>query len=539
MSPANLVFVNGNVLTLDGNHPHAQAVAISNGRIAAVGADASMREFIGPGTEVVDLRGKTLLPGFNDSHLHLYVLGQYLTWVILAGAGSLTEMLDRVREKAARTPSGQVILGRGWDQTLFRENRFPNRHDLDAAAPDNPVALTRICGHAVAVNSRALELAGITKDTPDPVGGRIGRDPATGEPTGLLWETAKLLFTEKAPQPTAAERKAMVKTAINKAVSCGLTSVTTDDIRPNLMTSIADCRRIYREIWAEGGPVLRVNLLVYQSAIDELLSLGLKTRDGDEQVRIGAMKLVQDGSLGARSGVLRTPYTNDPGNCGLPVHSNAELTELILKGHNAGMQVAIHVIGDAAIDACLDAFERGQALNPRPEARHRLIHYCIVDETILRRTKELGVGVDIQPRFITLNGKRVLEFLGPERARLTYPWKTVLAWGIPAAGGSDSPVDRLEPLQGIHNAVNRQVDSVPGMVFQPEEKLSVPEALHLYTTGSAYSTFEEDIKGTITPGKLADFVVLADDPCRVPPETIRDLPVEITVVGGRIVYTAD
>lgn len=538
MSAANIVFVNGNILTLDGSRPRAQAVAVRAGRIAAAGGDAAVREFIAPGTEVVDLHGKTLLPGFNDSHLHLYVLGQYLTWVILTGADSIEEVLARVREKAARTPPGQVILGRGWDQILFRENRFPDRHDLDAAAPDNPVALTRICGHAIVVNSRALELAGITPDTPDPDGGRIDHDSVTGEPTGLLWEKAKLLFTDKAPRPATAEVKDMVKTAIGKAVACGLTSVTTDDIRPNLMTSIADCRRIYREIWTEAGPAVRVNLLVYQDAIDELLSLGLKTGDGDAMVRIGAMKLVQDGSLGARSGVLREPYANDPGNRGLPVHSNAELAELIIKGHNAEMQVAIHVIGDAAIDTCLGAFERAQAGAPRPDARHRLIHYCIADEEILQRTRELGVGVDIQPRFVSLNGKRVLEFLGPARAGMTYPWKTILARGIPAAGGSDSPVDRLEPLQGIHNAVNRQVDSVPGMVFRPEERLSVPEALHLYTTGGAYSTFEEDIKGTVTPGKLADFVVLSDDPCRVPPETIRELRVEMTVVGGRIVYAA-
>lgn len=538
MSTENLVFVNGNVLTLDERRPRAEAVAVSDGAIAAVGDAAAVRTFIAPGTEVIDLHGKTLLPGFNDSHLHLYVLGQYLTWVILTGTGSLPEMLGRVREKAARTPPGQVILGRGWDQTLFRENRFPDRRDLDAAAPDHPVALTRICGHAVVVNSRALALAGITRDTPDPEGGRIDRDPVTGEPTGLLWEKAKLLFTDKAPRPSAAECKAMVRTAMHRAVACGLTSVTTDDIRPNLMTSIADCRNIYREIWAEDGPVVRVNLLVYQDAVDELLALNWKTGYGDERVRIGAMKLVQDGSLGARSGVLREPYANDPDSRGLPVHSNAQLAELILKGHNAGLQVAIHVIGDAAIDACLDAFGRAQTVNSRPDARHRLIHYCIVDEDILRRTRELGVGVDIQPRFISLNGKRVREFLGPERTAMTYPWKTVLDWGIPAAGGSDSPVDRLEPLQGIHNAVNRQVDSVPGLVFQPKEKLSVLEALHLYTIGSAYSTFEEGIKGTITPGKLADFVVLSDDPCRVPPETIRDLRVEMTVVGGRIVYTA-
>ncbi len=538
MRTADTVFINGRVITLDDHKPEAEAVAVIDGKIAAVGAEEEMNKWVGPKTRQVNWDQQVVVPGFNDSHLHLYVYGQALTWVMLGGVQSIEEIKQKVKEKAKETPPGQVIMGRGWDQTLFAENRFLDRFDLDEAAPDHPVALSRVCGHVMVVNSQALALAEIDQTTPDPEGGKVDKDTQTGEPTGILKETAKLLFTKKAPKPTHGERKEMIKTAIEKAVSCGLTSVTTDDIRGNLIERIEECLAIYKEIWKEDGPVLRVNLLVYQDALDELLSLGLKTFDGDEKVRIGALKLVQDGSLGARTGHVKKPYQNEPENYGLPVHTHESLDQWVWKGHEAGMQVGIHVIGDAASDACLDAMEKAQDKKFRADARHRLIHFTLVDQKMLERTKKLGVGADIQPRFVSLNGRRVEEFLGPQRAKMTYAWRSMLEYGIEVAGGSDCPVDRIEPLLGIHNAVNRQVDSVPGMVFQPSEKLSVEDALKIYTLGSAYSTFEENIKGNIKTGKLADFTVLSEDP-RAVPEEIDKIEVNMTVVGGKIVYNKD
>jgi hypothetical protein len=533
---ADRVFINAKVITLNDAQPEADFIAIGKGRILAVGNAKDAEKWIGVDTEVVDLQDKTVIPGLNDSHLHLYVYGQSLTWVILNGATSIEEVKRRVTEKAKTTPLGQVIMGRGWDQTLFSENRFLNRDDLDEAAPNHPVILSRVCGHVTAVNSLALDMGEVRAKTPNPPGGGIQKDPVTGEPTGLLMETAKLLVTQKVPQPSFEDRKTMIRNAMGKAVACGLTSVTTDDIRQNLITKITDCLKIYHALWDEGTPVLRINLLVYQDALDEVLEMGFKTGSGDEKVRIGALKIVQDGSLGARTGMMHEPYVNDGENRGLPVHSQDELNDLVRKGHEAGMQIGIHVIGDAASDLCLNAFEKAQQNYPRMDPRHRLIHYSVVNESILSRTKALGVGVDAQPRFVSLNGRRVEEFLGDKRAAMTYAWKTIQEWGIPLAGGSDSPVDRLEPLLGIHNAVNRQVDSVPGMVFQPQECLSVLDAIRMYTLGSAYSTFEETIKGSIEVGKLADLTILDRDPREIP-DQIKDIRVMMTVVDGNIVYS--
>jgi predicted amidohydrolase YtcJ len=535
MKSADQIFLNGNFITMDEKMPEAEAVAVKDGIIMAIGTNEQMRNWIGPETKVEDWSGLTVLPGLHDSHMHLFVYGQALTWVILNDIKSIDEMKEKVAEKAREAMPGQVIMGRGWDQTMFREDRFPNRYDLDEVAPDHPVALSRICGHVTVVNSKALELAGIDRNTKNPIGGEVQKDPGTNEPNGLLLETAKLLFTEKMPPLTTKQRKEMIQTAIAKALENGLTSVTTDDIRGNLIQSIEECMGIYRSIWRDGDPALRVNLMVYQSALEELKSLGLKTGDGDAQVRIGAMKLVQDGSLGARTGVVRDPYENDHENKGLPVHAQKSLDDWVWKGHEYGMQVGIHVIGDAASDACLDAFERAQKKKPRSDARHRLIHFSIVDEEMLDRTQRLGVGADIQPLFVSLNGKRVEEFLGKDRARMTYAWKSMLDKGIPVAGGSDCPVVSIDPLRGIHSLVNRDVSSVPGMVFQPQEKLSVNEAIRIYTMGSAYSTFEEDIKGSIEEGKLADFTVLSADPRRIP-EKIKDIDVIMTIVGGKTAY---
>ncbi len=535
---ADTVFIDGKVLTMNKANPEAQAVAVKDGRILRVGSNDDMREFIDSATEIISWQEKTVLPGLNDSHMHLFVYGQSLTWVILNDIRSIAELKQRVAEKVKVTPPGQVIMGRGWDQTLFAEDRFPDRYDLDEVAPDHPVALSRICGHVTVVNSKALELAEINHLTPDPEGGEVQKDKETGEPNGLLMETAKLLFTERMPPLTTAQRKEMIEAAIDQALAHGLTSVTTDDIRGNLIRSIEECLKIYHAIWQERGATVRVNLLVYQSALDELYSLGLKTGSGDEKVRIGAMKLVQDGSLGARTGVVREPYTNDPGNTGLPVHTQEKLNDWVWQGHRGGMQIGIHVIGDAASDACLDAFEAAQMKLPRENARHRLIHFSIVEDELLERTKKLGVGADIQPLFVALNGKRATEFLGEKRAEKTYAWKSMIEHAIPIAGGSDCPVVSISPLLGIHSLVNRTVDSVPGMVFQPQECLSVEEAIEIYTMGSAFSTFEEDLKGSIETGKLADFTVLSDDP-RLMPERIRDLKIEMTIVDGRIVYSSE
>jgi len=534
---ADLVFANGNVLTMDTSRPDARAVAVQGGQILAVGSDSDVKAYIGSGTEVVDLRGKTLLPGFNDSHMHLLWYGLSLVWVNLTGVTSVAAVVDKVRAKAAITPPGQWIVGFGWDQNLFREGRFLHRRDLDAATTDHPVALSRVCVHLRACNSLALKLAGIDRHTPDPPSGEIDRD-SDGEPTGILREAGAFnlvdRFTTPPPYVTA---KAALRQAMAKAIAAGITSVTTDDVRH--AGGVENCLSLYRATWESGGPAVRAYLCIINTALDDLLALGLKTGDGDARVRIGPLKIFHDGGLGGRTAALREPYTSDPENRGVLYMAQEQLDEIVAKGHGAGMQVAVHALGDAAIASVLTAYDRALTANPRENHRHRIIHYCILREDLLPKTRRLAVGVDIQPRFVSLNGRVAETFLGPERVKLTYPWKTIREFGVPMAGGSDCPVERHEPLLGIHAAVNRQVDSAPGFVFRPEERLAPYEALQLYTTASAYSTFAENEKGTITPGKLADLVVLSDDPCAVPPTTLKDLQVEMTVVDGKIVYSND
>ncbi|MGI5839340.1 MAG: amidohydrolase [bacterium] len=538
MPKAELVFVNGNVITVDDAQPKAQAVAVRDGKIIAVGDNAAADECINPATEVIDLKGKTLLPGFNDSHLHLIFTGVNQMQVNPGGCRSIAEMSELVREKAATEPPGQWIVGHGWDQNLFREGRFPARYDLDLVAPHHPVAIARTCGHVIVVNSRALEIAGITKETPNPAGGEIERDPETGEPTGLLRENAgKLVSRFYSPWSYDLAKKAL-RLASAQAIAAGLTSVTTDDAR--FIGGYRDCLRLYREFWDSGTPMVRTYQLIAVNELDALLADGLKTGHGDDKVKVGAIKIFQDGGLGGRTAWLREPYDSAPDTCGVPIYPQPDLDNLLAGVHGAGMQAAIHAIGDAAVDSCLEAIGKAQAAAPRPDPRHRIVHYDILDEGILRRSVELGIVADIQPLFVAMNGKYVVSHLGEARAKLTYPWRTIVGRDIPCGGGSDSPVVSFNPLTGIWSAVTRHADySKESEAFLPGEKLTVMEAIKLYTAGSAYTTFEEGSKGTLTPGKLADMVVLGADPLRILPDEIRDIPVEMTVIDGKVVYTAE
>ncbi|MGI5839338.1 MAG: amidohydrolase [bacterium] len=540
MTKADLVFVNANILTLDDAFPRATALAAGGGRLLAVGDDTAVRDFITSRTTVIDLAGKTVLPGFNDSHLHFLYPGTLMRVNVL-GSGSIDELIGTVRETVAAVPPGTPLDGWGWDQNLFPDQRYPDRQVLDAAAPLHPLLLIHVGGHAAAANSRMLALAGITRDTPDPDGGHIDRD-AAGEPTGVLRESATQIVMRYLYPPdgvfTVSDEglKEALRRTMLKAVACGLTSATTDDAR--FVGGFERCFGAYRELWAEGAPMVRTYQLIYHPELEQLMAAGLRTGDGDERLRVGAIKIFQDGSFMAQTAALQEPYCDKPDSRGMLIHPQADFDAIVAKAHAAGMQVAVHVIGDAGIVSGLDAIARAQAAHPRPDARHRLVHYEVLTEDILRRTRELGVAVDIQPKFVTSQGHVVEGRVGPERARLTFPWQMVLQHGIAAAGSSDYPVEPFAPLPGIWAAVNRTTDRRPDETFLPGERLSVPEALRLFTSGGAYATFEENIKGTLTPGKLADIAVLSDDPTTVPPETIRDLRVEMTVINGRIVYQA-
>jgi len=295
--------------------------------------------------------------------------------------------------------------------------------------------------------------------------------------------------------------------------------------------------RLYHNMWESGDPPVRVTLELRDLVIEDILQKGLRTGQGSDRVKVGNLKVFQDGALGARTAFLRNPYEGETEDRGIPIHEQEALNERIAKGHKAGLQVAVHAIGDAAIDSCLDAFEKAAEEAPRSDTRHRIIHYCIVDESILKRTKKMGIVADIQPTFVPLNGQWVERLLGEKMAKMTYPWKTILEYGIPCAGSSDCPITPIEPLLGIWAAVTRhRYYSNDSDVFLPEEKLSVVEALKLYTKDAAYADFDEDKKGTLSPGKYADMVMLEEDPCQIDPDRIKDLEVAMTLIDGRVVY---
>jgi hypothetical protein len=534
MRKTETIYYNGNIVTMDESQPMAEAVLVQEGRIISVGCNQEILHQMTQNTETIDLDGMTMLPGFSDNHLHLLGYGISLMEVDLFGLTSIEQVIQRISEKAATTEKGKWILGRGWDQNLYREGRYFNRHDLDQAAPHNPVAVSRICGHAVVLNSLALTLAKIDVNTEDPIGGRVDRDPETGEPNGIVREEAIRLIKHIIPPYSNADLKSALRLASLKAVSTGITSVTTDDV--SAAGGVAKCLDLYRSLWDGEGGGIRANLLIAESFLHELYSLGMRTGSGDHQVRIGPAKMFQDGSLGARTAAMLEPYSDSPDEKGLLIHSQEDLDHKVNAAHQAGMQIGIHAIGDAAIESVLLAYKKAQTLDQRPDPRHRVIHYEVVNPQILEISKELGIIADIQPKFLTTDGSWLESRLGPDRMRNACAWATIINKGIIAVGGSDCPVEPLDPILGIHAAVTRKVYDSPDPSWVPEERISVTEAIKMFTSNGAFSSFEENIRGRIIPGLLADFVVLDRDPWKIMPEDLANMQVVYTIIGGEVVY---
>lgn len=528
----------GDVITLDPARPRAEALLSLGDRLVAVGSDREvrgayegLRGLRGARTQPpIDLAGRAVIPGLIDSHLHLLMYGFFLTQVDLNGTGSIAELQARVAQRAGRTAPGGWITGSGWQQDLFAERRMPDRLDLDRAAPDHPVILHRVCYHASVANTLALRLAGIGANTPDPPGGVIERDPATGEPTGILHESASGLVASKIPPPTPEQTLAALDTANQRASAAGLTSVHTCE-------SPGAAMRAYLSLRDQGRQTVRAYVDLTLGPEDHS-ALQVPTGLGDQWVRTGAIKLFADGSLGARTALLRGPYADDPSTCGMAIYPQEVLDQMVRLAHLEGRQVAIHAIGDGALAMALDAIEAAVTAAPRPDHRHRIIHAQVTGADLVRRMRDLQVVADIQPKFVTGELEWAGSRLGPCREPYSYCWRTLIESGVRCAGGSDCPVEPLEPLWGIYAAVTRSgmKGQMPGG-WLPDQKLDVMTALRLFTIDAAYGAFEETIKGTLEPGKLSDFVVLDHAPDRVDPHAIRDLEVQMTVVGGRVVYS--
>jgi predicted amidohydrolase YtcJ len=519
---ADLILINGNVITMNPSQPIAQAVAVHAGRIIAVGSDTEIKQRIGKTAKIVRLRGKTLVPGFTDTHVHMADFGLSLSRINLRGVTSIKGMQKLLQEKVNKSPKEKWILGRGWDQECFREKRYPTRWDLDQVSPDNPVAFTRVCGHIGVANSKALEMSGISRNTSAPSAGQIDRDSKSGEPTGILREAAYDLVLSSVPKPNEDELTGACVHACEKAVEAGLTSV-------HWLVGRAMEISVLQRLKKQGKLPLRVYLLVPAALLRFYSKAGLCTGFGDDMLKLGGVKIFVDGSLGGRTAALEKPYS-DASTDGMLCVSQKELTKMINNAQSAGFQACLHAIGDKAIATALNAFEsasRGNCDNP---LRHRIEHASVLNKQLIKRLKNLGLIASVQPHFV-VSDFWVEARLGSARAKWTHPFKTLIENDVLITGGSDCPVEPINPLLGVYALTARE--------FFPEEKVSVEEALKVYTLNAAYASFEENIKGSIEPGKLADFAVLSQNPLTVNPKKIKNIHVEMTIVGGKTIFSIE
>lgn len=526
-------YENARVFTADGHA--AECFVVCGGEFAFVGSVNEAKNAC-PDAECVDLGGRFVCPGFNDSHMHLLELGCVLGQAQLQNhTDSLSAMLDAVQEYADCHPEESWVLGRGWNHDFFSDAaRYPTRSELDGVCPDRPCLITRACGHVAIANSRALALCGISESAPEVDGGRVCTD-AFGRPNGALEENAIALVSRHIPAPDREGIKRRLCLAMENIAGYGITSVQSDDFGA-LEAPFEEVIAAYRELEAEGKMTIRVTeqcLLADMALLDRFLAAGYHTGWGDEWFRIGPLKLLTDGSLGARTAYLRAPYTDAPDTCGTAIYTQDALDALILRAHSAGIQIAAHAIGDAAADAMLSAVEKAQAACPRGDARHGIVHAQIFTREQAKRAAKLNMHAYIQPIFLDYDTQIVFPRLG-DRALDAYPAASLRAAGVTFSGGSDCPVEPADVLRGIQCAVTRMpVTRSIDAPYLPREGLTLQEALLSFTVYGAYTSFEEHKKGRIAPGYLADFTVLGIDPFETDPRWIHRIPITGTYTGGR------
>ena len=533
------IYYNGVVYT--GALPLVQSFGEEDGRFFFAGSNEEAVALKREGDRLVDLQGRFVCSGFNDSHMHLLSYGSSLRMAQLADrTGSLSDMLNCLREfRNSRTFRENAWLqGRGWNQDYFADtDRMPNRHDLDKVSTDIPICAVRACGHCLVVNTKALTLLGIGANTPQPAGGRIGMEE--GEPDGRFFDNAMDLIYEAIPAPDKEEVKEMMLAACRSLNAYGVTSSQTDDYCAFHNVPWPLVNEAYRELEAEGRLTVRVyeqSNFTSLEALKAFVEAGNRTGTGSSLFKIGPLKMLGDGALGARTAYLGRPYADDPSTCGIPVFSQEVMDEMVGYANAQGMQVAVHAIGDACLDRVLTAYERAMASHPRKDPRHGIVHCQITRPDQLAKIGRMGLHVYAQSIFLDYDIHMVKERVGEELASTSYSWKALMETGATVSNGTDCPVELPDALACIQCAVTRKTLKDQIGPYLPDQAFTVKEALDSYTCGGAYASFEENIKGKISPGMLADFVVLEENPFETPPEKLREIPVRETYLGGRKVY---
>jgi predicted amidohydrolase YtcJ len=516
----------------------AEAVAIANGRFLAVGSNQQIKVYTGRNTKIIDLQGRMAMPGFIDSHVHFIFGSLRISQVYLKDAPNEAEFAHRIAQKARELGPGKWILGGTWDETNWPSSRLPTRWMIDPVTPEAPVCVERYDGHEFLANSLALQLAGITKHTPDPPGGVIVRDSSTGEPTGILKDTAAAAIEKIIPRPSWNEFEAALRAGLIEARRYGVTSVQDMYLSrfwsPN--DSLFDLIQLLRRAESEGWLTCRFYVLTPIERWEQLAQAGVRRASGSDFLRVGAVKGFADGSTGSCTSWFHEDYTDQPGYFGVPRQRHGEMESMVRSADAAGLQIAVHAIGDRANTEMLEIYERvGGAV--AAARRFRIEHAQHVRPEEFAKFAELGVIASMQPYHAIDDGRWLQNRIGLERSRTSFAWRSMLDAGVPLAFGTDWPIAPLNPLLGIWAAVTRQtLDHKHPEGWIPEQRVTLGEALRAYTQASAYAEFQEKVKGTIAPEMLADMVVLSADLFSVPANQIKDERVILTIVGGKVVY---
>ena len=523
------IFTNGIIYTLDSNQPLVESVVVENGRIIDLGSHHNMSLQWGrAGSTFVDLQGKMVTPGLIDSHLHMSGVAFNFLDLNLTGVKSKSEMLDKIKQKADTVAPGKWLIGMGWDENLFTEGTIPTIEELDYVAPHCPIYLKRVCYHAFLVNSKALEMSHYHPSIEVPKGGSVVLDPHSKKPTGLLLESASQLVTRHIPEKTYEDLKNGLRHAMKFAVKKGLTSVHTND--PSYLGGLEQTYKMYDELLNHEQNGLRSNLLIDYPFLPDLKEKGMFAGFGNEKLQIGAIKIFADGAFGRRTALLSEPYYDEPSKYGEAMQTQDVLYNIVKEAREQSFPIAVHTIGDKALEDVLDILDQF----PKVNYRDRIIHTSLVREDLIQRLADPSIVADIQPRFVVGDYPWVIERIGKKREAYLYAWKSLLSNGVICAGGSDAPVEPVDPLLGIHAAVTRKT---PGKLetWNEGQKISMLEAVKLFTIGGAYATNEEAAKGTISRGKLADMTVYSKNLFSIEnPDELLETNIGMTIIGGEI-----